>query len=30
MDVEEERLASELKSYQQVFGRFTFSWKKWW
>lgn len=30
MDAEEERLAAELRSYQQVFGRFTFSWGKWW
>lgn len=30
MDFEQEGLAAELKSYQTVFGRFTFSWKKWW
>jgi len=30
MDFEQERLDSELKSYQQIFDRFTFSWGKWW
>ena len=30
MDFEQEGLASELRSYQQVFDRFTFSWRKWW
>jgi hypothetical protein len=30
MDFEQDRLLAEQKSYQQVFDRFTFSWRKWW
>jgi hypothetical protein len=30
MDYEQDRLLAEQKSYQQVFDRFTFSWRKWW
>lgn len=30
MDFEQDRLLLEQKSYQQLFDRFTFSWRKWW
>jgi hypothetical protein len=30
MDYEQDRLLAEQKSHQQVFDRFTFSWRKWW
>lgn len=30
MDSEEAKLTAEQRDYQQLFGRFTVSWKKWW